>query len=356
VFSGISGQQDSSETENLNFDPVTVTGVGSGGNDLRTGLGFLYDETTLVCSFSDVKGATRVRIAIGDVTSYSTRVQAFSEAMDLAVLSLPQEMAITSPIVSSGTVPVNNAVWYLVDRGTGWERAKGTVHQILDTGKGHHLILIESGTYSRRSSPLYDSDGRIIGWLQGKRAIAMETIAAFAEKSSAGMEITEIHSNQNPWKFVKPATSERKDQLIFSSLRGVSGPAAFPFRLQLPDGSPPVISIKQSQFHARYEYGPITVEVRAAPLNDANIIAAIAREENLGFTDFLRVEMTPFSADYVTGFLAFYEDTDPFRPYKLQVFYTSFRDSLYFVSVAYPEEGQHGAGDFARQVFASFRF
>ena len=334
---------------------LQVSAVNSSGVVLRKGLGFLYDEKTIVCSYTDIQGAARIEVDSGEGSTFTSDLLAFQEAMDLAILSAPEELPGVAHLVSSSTVGIGDSVSYWTERNASWEKASGKVYQILDTGKGYSLILIESSNYSSRSTPLFDSDGRTVGWLQGKRAIPMETIAKFAERQASRIPVSEMNKLTNGWKFQKPATSVIRSPAQ-SQMVQVSGPGSHPFRLNLPSNWTPKVLTSRGRFHVRYEHSGVCIEVRATPLQEDNILAALEREENLVFTDFSRAEMTPYSADYLTGFRASYEDNDPLKPYSLDVFYTSSANQLYLVSIAYPKSEQQNMADLVDQIFASFRF
>ena len=334
---------------------LMITVLRGDDREIRTGLAFPYDETTVVCSYSDIKGAARIRIRGIDATIETSDLLAFSETMDLAILSVPEELPIASNIVSSSTLNLQDRVSYWIDQSGRWMRVSGTIHQMADTGKRNNVILIDSASQSNGSSPLYDLKGRVVGWIRGKRAIPMDTIASLVEKQTGKIKMSEINSLSAGWKFTKPERIQSPLRLSAAFIQ-VSGPASFPFRMDLPEGLTPTVSVSGSKFHVRYEHSGVCVEVRATPLQENDVIRALTREENLIFTDFLRAELVPYSVEYLTGFKASYEDTDPLDPYALEVFYTVSSNHLYLVSIGYPRHRQEEVSDLIEKIFASFRF
>lgn len=345
------------EEETVYTNRVTISAIDQRGKTIRSGIGFLYDENTVVGSYSDVKGSAGVRVEWDGVSVAANRMIAFSESMDLAVLAADEEIPVVTPIGSSTTLALGDKISYWIEREGKPELTRGAVHQIMDTGKGYDLILVESANYASRSTPMYNTDGKIVGWLQGKRAIPMETIAGFAERETSGIAIPEINQAQPPWKFSKPAGVPEATELSFSEMKSVTGPAAFPFQLDLPGDWEVKVLSASGKFHVRYERSGVCVEVRAIALGEhQDVYNALSEIENVVFTDFLRADLIPYSAEYLTGFRASYEDNDAMNPYSLQVFFTSSAQKLYLLSVCYPRKIEEELKPFVEQIFASFRF
>ena len=345
------------EDEIIHADRVTVAALDQAGRTIRSGPGFLYNETTLVCSYSDVHAASAIRVQWSEGSTEANKIISYNESMDLAVLSALQEIPVETPIGSSTTLALGDKVFYWIQQGDRWQLTPGAIHQILDTGKGYNLILIESANYTNRSTPLYNSDKKIVGWLQGKRAIPMETIAEYAEKQPGGFTIKDLNRSGLRWKFSKPASAAdgRAMKLSVSSLKTVSGPSSYSFQVSLPEGWEATVSDHAGKFLVRYEHAGICVEVRAMPLGSEDLLSSLEEIENTVFADFLRSELMPYSADYLTGFRASYEDSDGINPYSLQVFYTSSSQNLYLLSISYPQEKEEEMRPLVEQIFASFR-
>ncbi len=338
----------------LQVNKVTIASVQI-GKQTRTGLGFLYDETTVVCSYSDVKGASQIQVQWGGRSTNANRLISFNESMDLAILAAQEEIPVVTPIASSSTLAAGDRISYWREREGNWELSKGSVHEILDSGKGYNLILIESNNYSTRSTPLYNEEGKIVGWLQGKRAIPMETIAFFADKQAGSISINDLAANPS-WKFTKPSSGSSQSGLSFDEPKTVSGPATFPFKVNLPGDWEPKVSGGPVKFHVRYERSGICVEIRAIPLGeDDDLLTALSQMESFIFPDFLRAELIPYSAENLTGFRAHYEDSDPMNPYELQTFCTSFSGNLYLLSISYPKKIEEEMKPLVERIFSSFR-
>jgi hypothetical protein len=349
------GEANGQDTDILQTNRITITSLNSSGEVLRTGFGFLYDETTIVCSYSDVKGAAKVQVQWNSASAYTNRLLSFNESMDIAVLATEEEIPAITPIISSNTLAIGDKVSYWTQKNGRWELTSAAVHEILDTGKGYDLILIESSTYSARSTPLYHSNGKIVGWVQGKRAIPMETIAAFAEKQNESIPITDLNRVDPQWKFEKPVSSNAAKHFKFSEMKRVSGPKPFSFKLDLPAHWVSKVSEYSGKFHFLSSESGVMVEVRALSIGDDDVLAAIEKSETMIFADLLRSELIPYSVDYLTGFRASYEDSDPLNPYAMQVFYTASAQNFYILSVSYPKKMEEVIGSFVDQIFSSFR-
>ena len=345
------------DDEMIRADRVTVIALDQAGRTIRSGPGFLYNGTTLICSYSDVRAASGIRVEWPGGSTEANRIISYNESMDLAALAAPQEIPVETPVGLSTTLALGDKVSYWIQQENRWQLVPGAVHQILDTGKGYNLILIESANYSTRSTPLYNSDKKIVGWLQGKRAIPMETIAEYAEKEPGELTIKEMNGSGLRWKFSKPATgaSGPGEDLRISALKTVSGPSSYSFHLNLPEDWEATVSDHAGKFLVRYEHAEICVEVRALPLGGEDLLTSLEEIENTVFADFLRADLIPYSAEYLTGFRASYEDSDGLNPYSLQVFYTSASQKLYLVSISYPEKKEEEVKPLVEQIFASFR-
>ena len=355
VLCALCGELNAQETEILETNKLTITSLQASGEVMKTGFGFLYDETTIVCSYSDVKGASRIQVQWDGTSTYTNRLLSFSESMDLAVFAAEEEIPAITPIISSSTLAIGDKVSYWTEKNGRWELTPAAVHEILDTGKGYDLILIESSIYSSRSTPLYHSTGKIVGWVQGKRAIPMETIASFAEKKNESIAITDLNQIDPQWKFEKPASSGATGLSKFSEMKTVSGPKAFPFQLELPKHWVSKVSDRPGRFHFRSGESGVVIEVRAMSIGNEDVLTAIEKSETLIFADLLRSELIPYSVDYLTGFRAYYEDSDPLNPYALHAFYTGSAQNFYILSVSYPKKIEEETGTFVDQIFSSFR-
>ena len=349
------GELDAQDTEILETNRITITSLKSSGEPLKTGFGFLYDETTIVCSYADVKGAAKVQVQWDGSSAYTNQLLSFNESMDIAILAAEEEIPAVTPIISSNMLAIGDKVSYWTQKNGRWELTPAAVHEILDTGKGYDLILIESSTYSARSTPLYHSSGKVVGWVQGKRAIPMETIAALAEKQNESIPIMELNRIDPQWKFEKPASSNAAGHFKFSEMKTVSGPKAFSFKLELPEYWASKVSERSGRFHLLSGESGVMVEVRVLSIGDDDVLAAIEKSETMIFGDLLRSELIPYSVDYLTGFRASYEDSDPLNPYAMQVFYTASAKNFYILSVSYPKRIEEKIRSFVDQIFSSFR-
>jgi hypothetical protein len=355
VLCVLCGETSAQETEILETNRITITSLRPSGEVLKTGFGFLYDENTIVCSYSDVKGASRVQVQWDGTSAYSNRLLSFSESMDIAILAADGEIPAITPITSSSTLAIGDKVSYWAEKNGRWELIPAAVQQILDTGKGYDLILIQSSTYSSRSTPLYHSSGKIVGWVQGKRAIPMETIASFAEKQSESIPMTDLNRIDPQWKFEKPSSSNATRHFKFSEMKTVNGPKAFSFKLELPKHWVSNVSERSGRFHFRSGESGVVIEVRVMSVGDDDVLAAIEKSEIMIFSGLLRSELIPYSVDYLTGFRACYEDSDPLNPYAMHAFYTVSAENFYILSVSYPKKIEEQIRSFVDQIFSSFR-
>ncbi len=336
---------------------VTVSSHLPDGQILRKGMGFLFDETTVVCSYTDVKGAAQLRVQWDGHERTTNRVISYSEEMDLIVIGTEEELPLAITLGSSSMLAIGDPVLFWQTKDGAVELLETTVEDVIDTGKGYDVLRIQIDPEPRSPSPLYNSSGKVVGWLQGKRAIPIETIAMMLQNKEIPVLISDLNNAEGSWKLKKLRGESQETSFRVSELQTLRGSSIFPFRIDLPEHW----KHQQYKFSGRLllrsegRLSGILVEVRAEdPVSD-DLIAAIERTETLIFTDLARSEMIPYSADHLTGFRARYEDSDPEQPHSLVAFYTMSAGKFYVVSVWFPASLADQARALIDQILSSFR-
>jgi len=336
---------------------VTVESLQPDGKITKSGLGFFYDSRTLVCSYSEVKNAAKIRVRAGDSIAFSNRVLGLNEDMDVAVLQISEEWPSEYKIGNSNLLAIGDAISFSIESKGQWTSVAGKVQSITDTGKGFNLIFIQSASSANRSVPLYNTQNQVVGWLQGGRAVPLEMIAQLAEKSGENVTYLQANTGGAQWKFKKPPAAAGAEVPQVGDMITFYGPTAFPFRIDLP----------QTWRSRAYKPSPgfllrtddpqtgVCAELRAMHASNSDILEGIDRTETTAFPGLSRSELIPFSTNHFTGFRAQYEDSDSRNPFRMDVFYTAFSGNFYVVSVSYPQTYEDKISVLVDQIFSSFR-
>jgi len=338
-------------------DRVNVVSLLEDGKIDRTGPGFLYDEHTLVCSYSDVKGALQLRIESQGASAFTNSLIVFNESMDVAVLRINEDVLSATPLGNLNSLAIGDPVTFWAEQNGEWRIAEGTVREITDTGKGYDLISVDSAVFSPHGSPLYNTKKQVVGWIQGQSAVPLGRIAQLAERKSESLTIRQYKGSSTVWKFQKPAIPLNNTTPDVREMITLRGPSAYPFRIDLPHAWKTRAYKPSSNFLLRTEdpQSGICAELRATRLGDRDLLTGIDKTEPLVFTNLLRSQMVPYSTTHFTGFRAQYEDSDSVRLYAVDVFYTAFSGNLYILSVAYPQNVQSDITELIEQIFSSLR-
>jgi hypothetical protein len=277
--------------------------------------------------------------------------------MDLAVLHVADELPSESQLGNSNTLAIGDPVSFWIEAKGDWTLSSGKVRNISDTGKGYNLITIDSASPANRSVPLYNARMQIVGWLHGKSALPLDMISQLAEKQNENITILEAKASQTGWKFQKPHGAAVYSFPEIEEMMTLHGPAAYPFRVDLPQAWNARVSQPMHRFVLRSEdqKSGICAELRVMHSGDADILGGIDRIETIAFAGLLRSELIPYSTSHFTGFRAQYEDADFSDPYGVDVFYTSFSGNLYALSVSFPQNYQDQISTLVEQIFSSFR-
>jgi len=352
LIATVAAAQDTTATERVN-----VVSQLADGKILHKGVGFLFDDHTLVCSYADVKDAFRIRIEWEDASAFTSRLIAFNESIDVALFQIGAGGPLPALLGSSKMLAKGDPVTFWVEQNGDWDQATGTVSEISDMGKGYDRITVASATLPSHSSPLYNSKQQIVGWINGKSATPLERIAQLAEKQNQTITPRRSKGSTAVWKFQKPPVPTNSDSPDMGDMIALQGPTSFPFRIDVPHAWKTSAYKPSTNFLLRIEdsHSGICAELRVTRLPDGDLLTGIDRTEALVFGNLLRSEMDPYSTDHFTGFRAAYEDSDAGNSYGVDVFYTAFSGNLYILSVAYPQNIQSEVAPLIEQIFSSLR-
>src|SRR3990172_13153522 len=313
------------------------------GKFLRAGLGFVWDQGTVICSYSNVKGASTIKLAAGETRNYSNRLISYSRPFDLAVLKAEEEIGEAIPLGSSDMLSAGDSIYYFLRKKGKWQLLGGVVKGWIDSGKGYELIrlqLAEEVAESADPSPLYNGAGKVVGWLnRGSIALPLEAVGNIVGEKSVTVSLAEMSDGSGVWAPRKVKEREIPDkQWEMPEMSRQEGTRLFPFRVDMPR----YWKIERVTIGERFllravddEFG-VCVELRILPAASDGLILAIEQAEARIFPGLNRSHLIPYSADPITGFRAEYEDLE--NGYSTSIFYTISRQKFYALSISYPQK------------------
>ena len=337
---------------------VLVSAMGKDGTLLRRGLGFFFDESTVVCAYSNVKDAYSIQVQLDGSKAYTNRVLSYSDLLDLAVLKAEEEMAEAVTPLTFVAPAIGETVNFFVKEGEKWGVKSTSISDFTDTGKGHDTIELRDVKLSGfMASPLLNSDQKVVGWLNtATSAIPIGTIARFVGKNSS-VSLSEIDVMKKFWPFRKmevKAAAGVQPQL--SEMKRIHLTTPFSFQVDFPKNW----KYQNVSFPGRYllraadeEFG-MSAELRIMPAQSDDLMTGLERIDTLIFSGMWRSDLIPFSVDHFTGLKATYEDLDPDVPYLLAAFLSMSKGNFYILSLSYPPQFAEQAESLMDQIVCSF--
>ncbi len=338
-----------------------VEAFDSTGHLLRNGLGFVYDENTIISSYNSVQGASLIEVHVHGEKMSSNRLISYNDLFDLAVLKAQEEIPLDPEFSSSGVLASGDPVYFYSRKGESWERTSASVKGFLDSGKGYEIIQLAIPKAPARvdASPLYNAAGKTVGWLShDSTAVSIRTIAQILSAKSGSVPLPEVGSGEKKcgnrkWR----AKIEEGENLFFPDWILVRGTPAFPFQIELPKEWSLQRNTESNRLllEASDERFGICIALRVSPQLTDDLMDAIERTETLLFPGFSRSVLDPYSADHFTGFLAHYEDLDPDSNYAMDNFYAMSGSNFYILSLQHPVVLQDQIQLLIEQLVSSLR-
>lgn len=340
---------------------VIVEAFDSTGHLLHSGLGFVYDEDTIISSYRDVQGASLIEVHLHGEKMSSNRLISYNDLFDLAVLKAEDEIPLEQEPAGTSVLGTGDSVYFYSRKGESWERTSASVKGFLDSGKGYEIIqLVTPGTPARvEASPLYNAAGKTVGWLsRDSTAVSIRTIAQILSAKTGSVPLPEVGSGEKKCGSRKWRTKiEGSENLFFPDWVLVRGTAAYPFQIELPTewGFQRKTESRRFLLEAFDERFGICITLRVSPQPTDDLRDAIERTETLLFSGFSRSVLDPYSADHFTGFLAHYEDLDPDSNYAMDNFYAMSGSNFYILSLQHPVVLQDQIQLLIEQLVSSLR-
>ena len=343
-----------SAQETISQSKVVVEGMDSSGKVLHSGLGFVWDQNTIICSYAAVRGATSIRASSDGWSTQLNRLISYNEVFDIAVFEAQDEIPQDVELGNSEMLVSGNSVFYFSRDKEGWHVQPATVKAWAESGSGYEMIRLQTQQIAE-ASPVYNSSANVVGWvLPNSTAVPLKAIDALMQQKSAALLLPEVSTRKDFWdlKLRKP-TATAKDELELSEYNTVRGPDQFPFHVDLPVNWQTQTSTEPSRCLMRAadsKFG-ISTEVRVVPVQTDDLRAEVERVEIMLFPQLSRNDLQPFSSDHFTGFKARYENDQ----YSASVFYAMSGRNLYIAAVTSPHNYSEEIEPLISHIFASLR-
>jgi hypothetical protein len=351
--------QDFIPTETPQQKQVLIHAFDAKGAFLRSGLGFIFDEHTVLTGYETVQGASVIKVKLDDVTARATKVTSWSKAFDLAVLKSEVELPEPVRVASSDTVAAGDSLFYFQrEKGT-WKLHQAQAKSWIDSGMGYETLQLGlSGPAPSEPSPLLNSAGSIVGWYPGgNKAVPLKAVySMFLEKSST-IGLSEMISDGKFWS-LKPISPRFREStpIEVHEMNEVKGPQTHPYSLELPALWPHETVVNTQgllMISLNSDLGILfALRVISAESDDLNM--EIERVEMLMFSGMPRAELVPYQSGSLAGLKAIYEDPE-LHEHSSAVFYAIVGNRLYVLSATYPAKDSAQMDALVSQVFSSFK-
>lgn len=344
--------------KDIEHNRLVVEALGKDGQILRNGIGFLWDQGRIVCSYSTIRGADTIRVMSSEWANQMNRLVSYSEDMDVAVLQTDGETPDLSPLGSSDMLVAGDSVFYYSRGKTGWHLNAASVKNWADSGKGYETIALGAVAAAERGtrwepSPLYNAAGKIVGWIpKSAAAIPLDSLGGLLSEKSATVLLPEASSRSEFWRMkLLESVAAPDENPVFSTFHTVSGPAAFRFRIGLPLNWPTNMVSEASRFILRssdVKFG-ISAELRVMTQSTGDLVMGAESIETLMFPGMPREYIEPYSVDHFTGLRAKYHDDKR----TIHAFYAGSGKNIYVLAVSSPAAYASKIEPLIEQIFSS---
>jgi Trypsin-like peptidase domain len=303
------------------------------GSQLRDGLGFLWDDHTVVTSYSAVQGASWIKVEVEGENVVAGELVSFSKLFDIAFLRTAEELPEGRLFGSSDTLAAGDSAFlFAQDKGT-WKLKETHLKKWEDSGQGFvwlHFPEMNSGS----ASPLFNKTGKIVGWFPGKSpAIPLKAIFAQMADRSAPISLPEFTTWEKFWNVLKvPAKATDKKEAELLPLKKISGPH---FEIGIPRNWEHQTSQQKNHYLllAASRQSGISLAIRVVPAETGDLNLETERAELLLFPGTPRKDMDPAMVGGISGLEAHYEDAQGFASTS---FYGLSSGRLCILTVTYP--------------------
>jgi hypothetical protein len=327
------------ETQNLvlpQTPEVRIHAHNAQGAPLGDGLGFVWDDHTVVTSYSAVRGASWIKVEVDGESLIAGELISFSKVFDIAFLHTSQELPEGRLFGSSDTLAAGDSAFlFTQDKGI-WKLKETHLKKWEDSGHGFVWLYFPEMT-SESASPLFNRTGKIVGWFPGKSpAIPLKAVFAQIADKSAPVSLQEFTTWEKFWNVLKlPSKVADKQSMELLPVKKISGPERFRFDIGIPQNWEHETSQQRDHFLllAASRQSGISLGMRVVPAQTGDLNLETERAELLLFPGIPRKAMDPAMVGGISGLEAQYEDDQGFTS---TTFYGMSSGHLYVLTITYP--------------------
>jgi hypothetical protein len=324
------------------------------GAQLRDGLGFVWDDHTVVTSYSAVQGASWIKVEVAGESLVAGELVSFSKLFDIAFLRTSQELPESRLFGSSDTLAAGDSAFlFTQDKGV-WKLKETHLKKWEDSGHGFVWLYfpeISSGS----ASPLFNKTGKIVGWFPGKSpAIPLKAVFAQMSDRSAPVPLQEFATWEKFWNVLKiPSKTADKQSAELLPLKKISGPETFHFQIGIPQNWENQTSQQKDHYLllAASRQSGVSVGMRVVPALTGDLNLETERAELLLFPGIPRKDMDPAMVGGISGLQAQYEDEQGFVS---STFYGLSSGHLCILTITYPSTLK--ADSLLEELYSSVHF
>ena len=348
--------QESEELTLPKLPEVQIHAHNAQGVLLRHGLGFIWDDHTIVTSYSAVQGASLIKLEVNGENLVARELISWSKPFDLAFLRTAEVLPEGRLFGSSDTLASGDTAYlFSLEKGA-WKLKETRLNQWQDSGHGYvWLYLKDLSTNS--PSPIFNRAGKIVGWFPGKSpAIPLKAVFAQLDESSTPVSLQEITVAEKFWNLFKvPGRQAEKKHLEQTAFKKITGPPAFSFQVDIPEDWEHQTSQHAGHFLLLAISGQngISMALRIAPAVTGDLNMEIERAENLLFPGIAREDMVPSFTGGISGMRAEYEEAQDFVS---TAFYGLSSNRICVLSITHPSQVKEEMIPVIEEVFNSVHF
>jgi hypothetical protein len=312
---------------------VRVHAHNAQGAPLRNGLGFLWDDHTIVTSYSAVQGASWIKVEVEGESVVAGELVSFSKLFDIAFLRTAEELPEGRLFGSSDTLGAGDSAFLFTQEKGIWKLKETHLKKWEDSGQGFVWLYFPE-VKSGNASPLFNKTGKIVGWFPGKSpAIPLKAVFAQMADRSAPISLQEFATWEKFWNVLKiPTKAADKQSAEFLPLKKISSPD---FEIGIPQNWEHETSQQKNHYLmlAASRQSGISLGMRVVPAQTGDLNLETERAELLLFPGIRRKDMDPAMVGGISGLQGQYEDAQGFTSTS---FYGLSAGHLCILTVTYP--------------------
>jgi hypothetical protein len=306
------------------------------GASLRDGLGFVWDDHTVVTSYSAVQGASWIKVELEGESLVAGELISFSKLFDIAFLHTTEELPESRLFGSSDTLAVGDSAFLFTQDKGAWKLKETHLKKWEDSGQGFVWLYFPEVS-SGSASPLFNKTGKIVGWFPGKSpAIPLKAIFSQVADRSALVPLQEFTAWEKFWNVLKiPSKTADKQRAELLPVNKISGPNTFHFEIGIPQSWEHETSQQKDRYLllAASRQSGISLGMRVLPAQSGDLNLETERAELLLFPGIPRKDMDPVVIGGISGLQAQYEDAQGFVSTS---FYGLSSGRLCILTITYP--------------------